>query len=82
MNLDRSMGSQYGKRPIVSANDYIANHSENWWKSSPYNMKSDIHICAYNSVLKVMAAFFEQIYSDPDHPTGLNMVWHFPTTSF
>ncbi|KAG6865902.1 hypothetical protein C0991_010735 [Blastosporella zonata] len=72
-NLDRSTGSQYGKPPIISSADYMANHSENWWKSSPYNMKSfDIHICAYNAELKVMANFIQQIYSDPHHPTGLN----------
>jgi hypothetical protein len=73
LNLDRSTGSQYGKPPIISPKDYIANHSENWWTSSQYNMKNfDIHICAYNSELKVMSAFIAKIYSDPDHPTGLN----------
>ncbi|PPQ69168.1 hypothetical protein CVT26_003542 [Gymnopilus dilepis] len=73
LNLDRSTGSQYGKPPIISAKDYILNHSENWWKTSPYNMENfDIHICAYNSELKVMANFIAKIYSDPDHPTGLN----------
>jgi hypothetical protein len=74
-NLDRSTGSQYGKAPTISNADYMANHSENWWKSSPYNMQSfDIQICAYNSELKVMAAFIGKIYSDPHHPTGLNRV--------
>ena len=75
LNLDRSTGSQYGKPPIISPKDYIANHSENWWSSSPHNMQNfDIHICAYNSELKVMAAFIAKIYNDPDHPTGLNRV--------
>ncbi|KAJ7475781.1 hypothetical protein FB451DRAFT_1366476 [Mycena latifolia] len=72
-NLDRSTGSQYGKAPTISNNDYMANHSENWWRSSQYNMANfDIHICAYNAELKVMAAFMAKIYSDPKHPTGLN----------
>ncbi|KAJ7158827.1 hypothetical protein C8R46DRAFT_957558 [Mycena filopes] len=72
-NLDRSTGSQYGKAPTISNNDYMANHSEDWWRSSPYNMANfDIHICAYNSELKVMSAFMAKIYSDPQHPTGLN----------
>ncbi|GLB40175.1 putative fungal specific transcription factor [Lyophyllum shimeji] len=72
-NLDRSTGSQYGKPPIISSADYMANHSENWWESSEYNMKNfDIQICAYNAELKVMAGFLAKIYSDPDHPTGLN----------
>jgi hypothetical protein len=74
-NLDRSTGSQYGKPPIINPRDYIANHSENWWSTSPYNMQNfDIHICAYNAELRVMAAFIAKIYSDPDHPTGLNTV--------
>ncbi|KAF7330523.1 Zn(2)-C6 fungal-type domain-containing protein [Mycena venus] len=72
-NLDRSTGSQYGKAPTISNSDYMANHSWDWWRSSPYNMQNfDIHICAYNSELKVMAAFMAKIYSDPHHPTGLN----------
>jgi len=74
-NLDRSTGSQYGKSPIIPNTDYIANHSEDWWQSSPYNMKHfDIHICAYNAELRVMAAFMAKIYSDPRHRTGLNKV--------
>jgi hypothetical protein len=75
-NLDRSTGSQYGKAPTISNTDYMANHSEDWWCSSPYSMSNfDIHICAYNSELKVMAAFMAKIYSDPSHPTGLNKVY-------
>jgi hypothetical protein len=74
-NLDRSTGSQYGKAPTIPNSDYMANHSWDWWRSSPYNMQNfDIHICAYNSELKVMAAFMATIYSDPNHPTGLNKV--------
>lgn len=72
-NLDRSTGSQYGKPPTISNMDYTANHSEDWWKSSPYNMKHfDIQICAYNAELRVMAEFLAKIYSNPHHPTGLN----------
>ncbi|KAF9236712.1 hypothetical protein BU15DRAFT_63760 [Melanogaster broomeanus] len=52
-NLDRSTGSQYGKREIIPNTDYFASHSEDWWKSSPYNMKGfDIHLCGYNAELK------------------------------
>jgi hypothetical protein len=72
-NVDRSTGSQYGKPPIINPRDYTANHSEDWWQSSPYNMRNfDIHLSAYNSELKVMAGFIAKIYSDPTHPTGLN----------
>ncbi|CAK5268551.1 unnamed protein product [Mycena citricolor] len=74
-NLDRSTGSQYGKAPTISNSDYMANHSEDWWRKSTYNIPNfDIHICAYNSELKVMAGFMSKIYSDPEHPTGLNKV--------
>jgi hypothetical protein len=75
-NLDRSTGSQYGKATTIDNMDYIANHSEDWWQSSSYNMKNfDIHLCAYNAELRVMAAFRAKVYSDPQHPTGLNKVW-------
>ncbi|KIK62927.1 hypothetical protein GYMLUDRAFT_57708 [Collybiopsis luxurians FD-317 M1] len=72
-NLDRSTGSQNGKPPIISKDGFIANHSEDWWSSSPHNMKNfDIQLCCQNSELKVMAKFRSRIYSDPSHPTGLN----------
>lgn len=72
-NLDRSTGSQYGKAPIISNMDYTANHSENWWQSSVYNLPNfDIHISCYNAELRVMGRFLARIYNDPNHPTGLN----------
>ncbi|KAJ7774694.1 hypothetical protein B0H14DRAFT_2964685 [Mycena olivaceomarginata] len=72
-NLDRSMGSEYGKAPTIRNNDFIATHAEDWWRSSPYNLPhSDIHICGYNADLKVMGAFMGKIFSDPTHPTMLN----------
>ncbi|GBE88352.1 hypothetical protein SCP_1301670 [Sparassis crispa] len=72
-NLDRSTSSQYGKSSIISNSDYTANHSEYWWKCSPFNMDGfDIQLCCYNAELKVMADFRSRIYSDPTHPTGLN----------
>ncbi|TFK27196.1 hypothetical protein FA15DRAFT_666700 [Coprinopsis marcescibilis] len=72
-NVDRSTGSQYGKPPIIGNHDYTANHSENWWRSSPLNLQHfDIHICAYNAELRLMSSFMAKIYSDPHHPTGLN----------
>lgn len=72
-NLDRSTSSQYGKRPIISNDDYIANHSEDWWRSSEYNLKNfDIQLCCYNAELKIMANFVSRIYSDSSRPTGLN----------
>jgi len=72
-NLDRSTGSQYGKPPIIPNTDFVANHSQDWWNSSEYNLKNfDIHICCYSAELMVMGNFVRKIYSDPNHPTGLN----------
>ncbi len=74
-NLDRSYASQYGKAPIIHNADYIANHTEVWYKSSPYNISDiDIHLCAYNAELKVLADYRNVIFSDPEHPVGLNKV--------
>ena len=74
-NLDRSTGGQYGKPPIINSMDYQANHSQNWWKSSPFNMRNfDIQICCYNHCLRTTASFVAKIYNDPENPTGLNQV--------
>jgi hypothetical protein len=74
-NLDRSMGSQYGKSPIIKTNDFLVSHSEYWWCSSPYNVPNfDIHICVYNADARVISEFMGKIYNDPNHPTGLNKV--------
>ncbi|TRM64801.1 hypothetical protein BD626DRAFT_400336 [Schizophyllum amplum] len=72
-NLDRSMGSQYGKAPVIYQEDYMATHSQDWWQSNPYNMANfDIHLCAYNAELRALSGFIRKVYSNPDHPTGLN----------
>ncbi|KAI5992997.1 hypothetical protein EDD15DRAFT_2268871 [Pisolithus albus] len=72
-NLDRSTGSQYGKRAIIPNSDYVAQHSNMWWQSSPFNLKGfDIQLCMYNMELRLMADFMAKIYSDPTHPMGLN----------
>lgn len=72
-NLDRSTGSQYGKGPIISNTDYVANRSDEWWNSSPYNMRGfDIQIACYNADLTIMGRFRNEIHSDPNSPTGLN----------
>ena len=75
LNVERSTASQYGKPPVINPRDYILNHSDDWWKSSPHNMKNfDIHLCAYNGELTVMARYMAKIYSNPNHLTGLNKV--------
>jgi hypothetical protein len=72
-NLDRSYGSQYGKTAIINNADYVASHSHEWWNSSEHNMEHfDIHLCAYTSELRVLSEFLSKVYSNPEHPTGLN----------
>jgi len=70
-NLDRSMATQFGK-PSTIKEDYIIRNSENWYKKSPLNHPWDLGMCAYTQLLRVMAHFHEEIYSDPSSPTGLN----------
>lgn len=72
-NLDRSTGVQYGEAPVINNNDYVARHTEDWWKSSPYNMQGfDVHLCCYKAELAVLGEFRARIWSDPEHPSGLN----------
>ena len=73
--LDRVLASQYGKAPIISNTDYVANHAELWYNGSPCNIPGyDVHLCAYNAELKALADFRLTIFSDPSHPVGLNSV--------
>ena len=74
-NVDRSMSSQYGKSPIINNLDYIATHSQFFYKSSPFNILGfDVHLCGYNAELKILADYRLTIFSDPEHPVGLNKV--------
>jgi hypothetical protein len=60
---------------MLPNSDYVANHSGDWWKSSEYNIQGfDIHLCAYNAELRLIGNFRAKIYTDPEHPTGLNKV--------
>lgn len=75
-NVDRSLGTQHGRPPTIHNDDWIASHSEDWWRSSEQNIKGfDIHTSAYTSELRVVSRFRAKIYSDLENPTGLNKVW-------
>lgn len=50
----------------------IIKNSKDWYKRSQYNHPYDIHLCAYSSLLRIVAKFHEEIYSDADAPGGLN----------
>ncbi|KAJ7348619.1 fungal-specific transcription factor domain-containing protein [Mycena albidolilacea] len=71
-NLDRTMATQFGKPPTIKE-DYILRHgNEDWYKKSPYNTTYDLHMCAYTALLRVFARFYDEIFSDPTSPSGLN----------
>ena len=81
-NLDRSLGSQYGKMAMINNVDYVASHSHEWWSSSEYNIPNfDIHLCAYTAELRVLSGFLMKVYSNPEHPTGLNKVGPYCVTN-
>lgn len=70
-NLDRSTATQFGK-PSTIKEDYTVRNSKDWFKKSPYNHPFDVHLCGYTSLLRIVARFHVEIFSDPDSPTGLN----------
>jgi hypothetical protein len=74
-NLDQSTSGQYGKLPAIGNLNYQADHWQDWWKTSPYNMRNfDIYICCDNSVWRSIGSFFAAVHSDPESPTGLDKV--------
>ncbi|KAH9850967.1 fungal-specific transcription factor domain-containing protein [Lenzites betulinus] len=70
-NLDRSTATQFGK-PATIKEDYTIRNSVDWYKRSRMNHKFNIGTSAYAQMLRIMSHFHEEIYSDPDKPTGLN----------
>ncbi|KAF9236150.1 fungal-specific transcription factor domain-containing protein [Melanogaster broomeanus] len=72
-NLDRSTATQFGK-PSTINDDYIMRNSADWYKGSQYRDKYDIHMCAQSSLLRILGRFHDEIFSDPNSPTGLNKV--------
>ncbi|KAJ7027527.1 hypothetical protein C8F04DRAFT_965053 [Mycena alexandri] len=80
-NLDRSTATQFGK-PSTIKEDYVLRHgNEDWYKKSPYNSSFDIHMCCYTTLLRVVARFHDEIFSDPSSPTGLNKRVDFRTVT-
>jgi hypothetical protein len=70
-NLDKSTATQFGK-PSTLKEDYIMRHSLEWYKSSNYNQKYDVHIIAYSSLFRIINQFHQRVFSDPNVPNGLN----------
>ncbi|KAJ3730753.1 fungal-specific transcription factor domain-containing protein [Lentinula raphanica] len=70
-NLDRSTATQFGK-PSTIKEDYIMRNSQDWYKKSKYNHPYDVHLCGYTALLRIVARFHDEIFSDPNVPSGLN----------
>ncbi|KAF9532533.1 hypothetical protein CPB83DRAFT_846941 [Crepidotus variabilis] len=65
---DRSVGLQYGKPLMISSNDFNACHSENWWRSSPQEMRAaDILLCANVAKWNLLDAFIVKVHPDSNH---------------
>ncbi|KAJ6632448.1 hypothetical protein B0H10DRAFT_1771021 [Mycena sp. CBHHK59/15] len=80
-NLDRSTATQFGK-PSTIKEDYILRHgNKDWYKKSPYNTTYDVHMCCYTALLRLVARFFDDIFSDPKSPSGLNKRVDFRTVT-
>ncbi|KAI0773153.1 fungal-specific transcription factor domain-containing protein [Trametes elegans] len=75
-NLDRSTATQFGK-PATIKEDYTIRNCADWYKRSRMNSSFNIGTSAYAAMLRIMAHFHEEIYSDPDSPTGLNQALDF-----
>ncbi|CAE6525117.1 unnamed protein product [Rhizoctonia solani] len=70
-NLDRSGATQFGRPPTIRE-DYIVRKSGDWYKRSNFNLPLDIHLTAYTRLLRIVARFLANVYSDSNSPTALN----------
>ncbi|CAL1702548.1 unnamed protein product [Somion occarium] len=70
-NLDRSLSTQYGK-PYSIKEDYVIRTSSDWYRKSKYNDPLDVGLCGYNALLRIVARFHDEVFSDPSTPSGLN----------
>ncbi|KAG9045736.1 hypothetical protein FS837_005758 [Tulasnella sp. UAMH 9824] len=75
-NLDRSGATQFGKPPSIKE-DTVIRRSPTWYKKSPHNHCYDVHMVAYTELLRLVGGFLEEVYSDPNSPTGLNKELNF-----
>ncbi|EIN11967.1 hypothetical protein PUNSTDRAFT_99325 [Punctularia strigosozonata HHB-11173 SS5] len=70
-DADRAMSVHWGK-PSTIRDNHIIRSSVNFYARSKSNLPSDITLCAYNMMLRLLAEFQEEIYSDPTSPSGLD----------
>ncbi|QRV95926.1 Fungal specific transcription factor domain [Ceratobasidium sp. AG-Ba] len=79
-NLDRSGATQFGRPPTIRE-DYIIRKSQDWYKRSEYNLTMDVHLTAYTRLLRIVARFLANVYSDSNSPTALNKSLDFMTVT-
>lgn len=72
-NFDQATAVQFG-RPWIMKEDTIILHSEEWYKKSQYNLDYDVHLCAHNSLLRIVARFHNEVYSDKSGLSGSERV--------
>ncbi|KAF5391352.1 hypothetical protein D9757_002023 [Collybiopsis confluens] len=53
--VDGSHAIQFGKKPMLSLDDFMARTSQDWYRSSHMNTPYDVHLCAYVQILLLMA---------------------------
>jgi hypothetical protein len=75
-NLDRSTATQFGK-PITVKEDFAMRNQADWHTRSKYNHPFDVHLCAYTALVRIVARFHDEVFSDVNTPTGLNQQLNF-----
>jgi hypothetical protein len=70
---DLNMAAHYGKPASLKENQIIRN-SDSFYTRSEYVLVGDIGLAAYNKLLRLVAGFHSEAYSDPDSRTGLKKV--------
>ncbi|KAH7345760.1 hypothetical protein B0J17DRAFT_641065 [Rhizoctonia solani] len=62
-NLDVSAAAKLGKQTSTQEDPVILG-SRSWWKSSKYNMKFDIHLCAFTQICIIFRKYFTLLGAD------------------
>ncbi|CAE6471119.1 unnamed protein product [Rhizoctonia solani] len=70
-NLDVSAAAKLGKQTSMQEDPVILG-SRTWWKSSKYNMKFDIHLCAFTQICIIFRKYFTLLGADSNSIYGLN----------
>ncbi|CAE6453911.1 unnamed protein product [Rhizoctonia solani] len=70
-NLDVSAAAKLGKQTSMQEDPVILG-SRTWWKSSKYNMKFDIHLCAFTQICIIFRKYFTLLGADSSSIYGFN----------